>query len=81
MAITLFYLVNSFQSNLPWAVCNPDWKNHSFLGNITCVPSNEDNKEAQTANTSMSSAELWFKYEINQKCVHIFLNYFSELRF
>nr|CAI5822965.1 unnamed protein product [Callosobruchus analis] len=34
MAITLFYLINSFTASLPWAECNPAWANttsHGFV--------------------------------------------------
>lgn len=62
MAITLFYLVNSFTSDLPWASCNAEWDNVSWVksGNITCVPSNSQENPDSTG-TEMSSAELYFR--------------------
>lgn len=60
MAITLFYLINSFTKNLPWSECNPEWKNHDYLGNLTCIPSNSVYNSAQ--NNTMSSSEMWFRY-------------------
>lgn len=59
MAITLFYLINSFRSDLPWASCDLAWQNHSYLGNVTCIPSNSPNNGQ--SNNSMSSSEMWFK--------------------
>ncbi|CAH0564756.1 unnamed protein product [Brassicogethes aeneus] len=64
MGISLFYLVNSFTSDLPWSECNPAW-NHStggYLGTYQCVPSNQDS--SVTGNLTMSSAELYFRIDV-----------------
>ncbi|XP_015510299.2 sodium-dependent nutrient amino acid transporter 1 [Neodiprion lecontei] len=55
MAITLFYLVVSFQSELPWATCREEWGS-------TCFDSGGSvNITAVTGNGSLqSSAELYF---------------------
>nr|CAI5822967.1 unnamed protein product [Callosobruchus analis] len=55
MAITLFYLINSFTASLPWAECNPAWANTTWLKDVECVPSNG---RATTANDTISSAEI-----------------------
>nr|CAI5822968.1 unnamed protein product [Callosobruchus analis] len=61
MAITLFYLINSFTASLPWAECNPAWANTTWLKDVECVPSNG---RATTANDTISSAEMWFSSEL-----------------
>lgn len=45
----------SFQSTLPWGVCDPDW--------VDCVPSdpNQPTPDVVSPNAS-SSAELYFVY-------------------
>ncbi|KAF5304937.1 hypothetical protein FQA39_LY18987 [Lamprigera yunnana] len=62
MAITLFYLINSFTSNLPWATCKPEWEQQNMLRNITCVSSSE--KESSDELNRVSSSELWFTQEV-----------------
>ncbi|KAJ8939840.1 hypothetical protein NQ314_010969 [Rhamnusium bicolor] len=68
MAITLFYLINSFTSNLPWSECNPVWDNESFLQNLTCVASKAS---ASNLNNTISSAELWFRIEVLKESPNI----------
>ncbi|KAF2906108.1 hypothetical protein ILUMI_00069 [Ignelater luminosus] len=65
MAITLFYLVNSFTSELPWAECNPEWKDDNFH----CVPSGYTGKTS--LNNSISSSELWFTKEVLKEKTNI----------
>lgn len=60
MALTLFYLVNSFTSDLPWSECREEWNSLSQLENMVCIPSNAVN-ESFTNNNSISSSELYFK--------------------
>ncbi|XP_066159041.1 sodium-dependent nutrient amino acid transporter 1-like isoform X4 [Euwallacea fornicatus] len=62
MALTLFYLINSFNSELPWASCKPEWANVSWVkdGNVTCISSNS-NENGGSGETEISSAELYFR--------------------
>lgn len=60
MALTLFYLVASFQSELPWGKCKKEWGEY-------CVNSLKENNTEVTLNgtslsnvTYLSSAELYF---------------------
>jgi len=56
MALTLYYLVSSFQSELPWSFCRPEWKDcidDSMFKNVS---------EDRIA-TIQSSAELYFRFE------------------
>ncbi|XP_026750237.2 sodium-dependent nutrient amino acid transporter 1-like [Galleria mellonella] len=52
IALCLFYLSMSFQSVLPWSVCDEAW------GNVSCVPSKPDGSVPPPNATS--SAELYF---------------------
>lgn len=57
IALSLYYLVLSFQTTLPWAVCLPEWEN--------CVPSIKDKDfPGVLHNASVSSAEMYFKLVI-----------------
>ncbi|XP_047529339.1 sodium-dependent nutrient amino acid transporter 1-like [Vanessa atalanta] len=58
IALCLYYLAMSFQSTLPWAVCEPDWNN--------CVPSGATENITLTEN-STSSAELYFVRTVLQQ--------------
>ncbi|XP_015590863.1 sodium-dependent nutrient amino acid transporter 1 isoform X1 [Cephus cinctus] len=57
MSVTLYYLIGSFQSELPWSKCRPEWGD-------SCV--NSGKSENSTSNVShenetlRSSAELYF---------------------
>lgn len=53
MALTVFYFVMSFQSQLPWTWCNPDWADEN------CVDSKNFNSST-TTNLSVSSSEQYF---------------------
>lgn len=57
MALTLFYLINSFTANLPWSECRDEWITET--SNFLCAPSKDVNKSALTENT-ISSSELYF---------------------
>ncbi|XP_076755461.1 sodium-dependent nutrient amino acid transporter 1 isoform X1 [Xylocopa sonorina] len=63
MALTVYYLLASFQSVLPWAFCWDEWGD-------TCFDSNSSNNE--TANVSKSSsADLYFrKVVLNEAGMH-----------
>ncbi|XP_068632211.1 sodium-dependent nutrient amino acid transporter 1-like [Battus philenor] len=58
IALCLYYLSMSFQSTLPWAVCQPEWEN--------CVPSDLTDNLVLTEN-STSSAELYFVKTVLQQ--------------
>ncbi|KAJ9576849.1 hypothetical protein L9F63_006623, partial [Diploptera punctata] len=62
MALTVFYLYNSFASELPWSTCDPSWTDcfHSKKG---------ENSSQMTNRTGMkSSSELYFyKSVLNEK--------------
>ncbi|CAG9774078.1 unnamed protein product [Ceutorhynchus assimilis] len=67
MAITLFYLINSFSRNLPWSTCHPDWQTVDWVikSNVTCVPSNSGAvNSSSTTGTEISSAELYFRIDV-----------------
>ncbi|CAH2037457.1 unnamed protein product, partial [Iphiclides podalirius] len=58
IALCLYYLSMSFQSTLPWAICQPEWEN--------CVPSAPTDNVVITEN-STSSAELYFVRTVLQQ--------------
>ncbi|KAF2902507.1 hypothetical protein ILUMI_03679 [Ignelater luminosus] len=65
MALTLFYLVNSFTANLPWSECKQEWEPENTLLNITCIASSEKGTINQSLETNtLSSSELWFTREV-----------------
>ncbi|KAJ8957365.1 hypothetical protein NQ318_004844, partial [Aromia moschata] len=69
MAITLFYLINSFTSDLPWSECDPAWENHTLLQNLTCLASKSEGGTNLTK--TISSAELWFRIEVLKESTDI----------
>ncbi|XP_047024393.1 sodium-dependent nutrient amino acid transporter 1-like [Helicoverpa zea] len=52
VGLCLYYLVMSFQSTLPWALCRPEWEN--------CVPSGQTANDTELTGEPVSSAELYF---------------------
>uniref|UniRef100_A0A2A4JN91 Transporter n=2 Tax=Heliothis virescens TaxID=7102 RepID=A0A2A4JN91_HELVI len=53
VGLCLYYLVMSFQSTLPWALCQPEWEN--------CVPSGQTANDTEgLTGEPVSSAELYF---------------------
>ncbi|CAG4956508.1 unnamed protein product [Parnassius apollo] len=58
IALCLYYLSMSFQSTLPWAVCQPEWKD--------CVPS-DLTEDINLTENSTSSAELYFVKTVLQQ--------------
>ncbi|KAK4874052.1 hypothetical protein RN001_013412 [Aquatica leii] len=62
MALTLFYLINSFTSDLPWATCKPEWEEENKRQNLTCVSSSD--KDSVTHSNKISSSELFFTREV-----------------
>ncbi|OXA50584.1 Sodium-dependent nutrient amino acid transporter 1 [Folsomia candida] len=55
MAITIFYFFQSFQSELPWSVCNPEWE---ISHNLTCGPNHT------VIGSNKSLPELYFKIDV-----------------
>ena len=42
MALTFYYLFASFQSQLPWTVCDPEWcDNNTFPNQTTTLESSD----------------------------------------
>ncbi|KAB0805143.1 hypothetical protein PPYR_02113 [Photinus pyralis] len=62
MALTLFYLVSSFTSDLPWSHCKVEWETENSQRNVTCVSSKDT--ESVTGRNKISSSELWFTKEV-----------------
>ncbi|XP_043514896.1 sodium-dependent nutrient amino acid transporter 1-like [Frieseomelitta varia] len=58
MGLTLYYLVVSFQAELPWSYCQPEWKDQCFD-----ILSKDNNADKSRNNTTplLSSAELYFR--------------------
>ncbi|XP_015434043.1 PREDICTED: sodium-dependent nutrient amino acid transporter 1-like [Dufourea novaeangliae] len=55
MSVTLYYLIGSFQSKLPWSTCHEEWEG-------SCVDSGGSYNVSQRNGTVMiSSAELYFR--------------------
>lgn len=67
MAITLFYFLNSFTSNLPWATCRDEW----IEDGVQCIPSKDIVNISELAGEAMSSSELYFKCVIRKHCICI----------
>lgn len=63
MAITLFYLINSFTSDLPWAECNDEWNETLIERELVCVPSKSTDFVAPNDTATASSSELYFTYD------------------
>ncbi|XP_046656086.1 sodium-dependent nutrient amino acid transporter 1-like isoform X1 [Daphnia pulicaria] len=68
MALTVFYFFSSFQSVLPWTVCDPAWAT-STCYNSSSAASNLTGIGNLTGRTS--SAEEFFNYNVLQKIVNI----------
>ncbi|XP_047995017.1 sodium-dependent nutrient amino acid transporter 1-like isoform X2 [Leguminivora glycinivorella] len=60
IALCLYYLVFSFQSTLPWAVCDESWTD------VLCVPSGQAGEGVHVENGT-SSAELFFLRTVIQQ--------------
>ncbi|XP_011144447.1 sodium-dependent nutrient amino acid transporter 1-like [Harpegnathos saltator] len=59
MALTLYYLVESFQAELPWSICRPEWRGH-------CIDVTSNGSVSNSRNVS-SSAELYFRKVVLQE--------------
>ncbi|KAL6441823.1 hypothetical protein ACFW04_002326 [Cataglyphis niger] len=61
MALTLYYLAMSFQSELPWSICRTEWRNY-------CIDAISNSNISETRNvTVQSSAELYFRKIVLQE--------------
>ncbi|XP_020283043.1 sodium-dependent nutrient amino acid transporter 1-like [Pseudomyrmex gracilis] len=58
MALTLYYLAASFQSELPWSICRTEWQD--------CIDINS-NGTSVSNDTRRSSAELYFRKIVLQE--------------
>lgn len=67
MAITLFYLVNSFTSDLPWADCSDDWTEYLQSRGAVCISSRNSTNDYDENVTKFSSSELFFRREVLQE--------------
>lgn len=76
MALTLYYLVNSFSAELPWSKCNEEWGSNCIdsksSGNVTISP----------GTTYISSAEFYFTYIDFYTCNKLFeIKFWSIINF
>ena len=55
MALSVFYFLQSFQAELPWSICNPEWADMA-----TCV-SARDNFTLTDNITFVTSSEQYFE--------------------
>ncbi|XP_077259913.1 sodium-dependent nutrient amino acid transporter 1-like [Temnothorax americanus] len=61
MALTLYYLVSSFQFELPWSICRPEWQDF-------CIDSSTNGSISEDRNVTVrSSAELYFRKIVLQE--------------
>ncbi|XP_014476457.1 PREDICTED: sodium-dependent nutrient amino acid transporter 1-like [Dinoponera quadriceps] len=58
MALTLYYLVGSFQPELPWSICRPEWQGYCF---------DKATNGSGTSGNLSSSAELYFRKVVLQE--------------
>ncbi|XP_057381028.1 sodium-dependent nutrient amino acid transporter 1-like isoform X2 [Daphnia carinata] len=67
MALTVFYFFSSFQTVLPWTVCDPAW------ATSTCYNSGSASNLTGLANLTgrTSSAEEFFNHNVLQKIINI----------
>ncbi|XP_026725009.1 sodium-dependent nutrient amino acid transporter 1-like [Trichoplusia ni] len=59
VALCLYYLAMSFQSTLPWSVCQPEW--------VDCLPSDPSIDAGPISENASSSAELYFLKTVLQQ--------------
>ncbi|KAK9300398.1 hypothetical protein QLX08_006929 [Tetragonisca angustula] len=59
MGLTLYYLVVSFQAELPWSYCQPEWKDQCF--DTLSKDNNADKSRNNNTTPLLSSAELYFR--------------------
>ncbi|XP_003427814.1 sodium-dependent nutrient amino acid transporter 1 [Nasonia vitripennis] len=65
MALTMFYLIASFQAELPWSKCRPEW-------GPNCLDSTRNKSIPIPKNVSLkSSAELYFYKEVLREKANI----------
>lgn len=55
IALTLFYMIKSFSTQLPWSYCWDQWSD------VNCIPSDRKlNSQNETSENGTSSSELYF---------------------
>lgn len=63
MGLTLYYLVASFQSELPWSYCRDEWQGECVDAISRDDNVDESNDLLRTDNSTLrSSAELYFRF-------------------
>lgn len=67
IAISFFYFIKSFTSNLPWLYCRDEWDYENSIQNITCVEANGNT--SGNGGNMMSSSELYFRYDLQRACL------------
>nr|XP_008196787.1 PREDICTED: sodium-dependent nutrient amino acid transporter 1 [Tribolium castaneum] len=72
MAITLFYLVNSFTGDLPWSTCKEEWLADLDKEHKQCVDAIATTSNNTKANyTAVSSSEVYFTKEVLKEITDI----------
>ena len=64
MAMAIFYFFASFQTELPWTVCDPVWKSYDVCYSSKLSAENISlliNKTANASSSLMSSSSIYFK--------------------
>lgn len=60
MALTLYYLVASFQAELPWSICQPEWQDY-------CIDANSNRTRQNGSVPVQTSSELYFRKTVLQE--------------
>ena len=64
IAMAIFYFFASFQTELPWTVCDPEWKSYDVCYSSKLSAENISlliNKTANASSSLMSSSSIYFK--------------------
>ncbi|KAJ8957366.1 hypothetical protein NQ318_004845 [Aromia moschata] len=63
MAITLFYFINSFTNDFPWATCQDTWDDYLKSRGLQCIDATNTSKDRPDSGL-ISSSEMYFKREV-----------------